>query len=79
MNSNSITFGTIVIGEEIIKKIQLINKGALGTNFKLITKRESKKISQGLQTSELESRLEEVSDGIKIGSVSLNYIRKRKF
>lgn len=37
VNTNSVYFGTIVIGEKISRKIQLTNKGALGTSFKLIT------------------------------------------
>ena len=43
MNTNSVYFGTIVIGESISRKIQLANKGALGTNFKIFTLKEFKK------------------------------------
>jgi hypothetical protein len=43
VNTNSIYFGTIVIGESINRKIQLANKGALGSNFKILTLKEFKK------------------------------------
>lgn len=64
-----LSFETIVIGDELKKKLQLMNKGALGTNFKLITKRISKKTTESLQKDEFELRLEELPDGIKMGSV----------
>ena len=43
VNTQSVYFGTIVIGESINRKIQLVNKGALGTNFQVLTLREFKK------------------------------------
>lgn len=37
VNTNFVNFGTIVIGEKLNRKVQLINKGALGTKFKIIS------------------------------------------
>lgn len=56
---NSINFGTTVIGEVLNRKIQLFNKGALGTKFRLVNKKSLKK--------------EEVKDltGTEIGSASV--------
>jgi hypothetical protein len=46
VNTNSVNFGTIVIGEKLNRKIQLINKGALGTNFKIISANKSDIVKQ---------------------------------
>lgn len=62
-----------MIGESINRKIQLINKGALGTNFKLMTLKEFKRL--GRNDSDEETRLEEVKeDGIRIGEVREGFI-----
>lgn len=42
-NMNSVSFGTVVIGEKLNRKVQLINKGALGTNFKVASSSSSGK------------------------------------
>ena len=61
INISSVSFGTIVIGEKLNRKVQLINKGALGTNFKIICPVKSEK-------NKLTSHND---DGIKLGDVSV--------
>lgn len=79
VNTNSIYFGTIVIGEELNRKVQLINKGALGTNFKLISQKDL--IAQdsfrapdseinSFNTQQDENKIE----GIRMGDVTEGYI-----
>lgn len=67
MNTQSVYFGTIVIGEKLTRKIQLINKGALGTNFKLMDLKEFKNSS-----NDDSENLQE--DGIKMGDVREGFI-----
>ena len=56
MNTNSVNFGTMVIGEKLNRKIQLINKGALGTNFKITSANKSdivKSNDEGIQLGDV--------------------------
>lgn len=72
VNTNSVVFGTIVIGEKLVRKIQLVNKGALGTSFELMRMSEFKKLgSQGTSPDEKdEKKEEEPLDGIEMGEVT---------
>lgn len=78
VNTNSIYFGTIVIGEELNRKVQLINKGALGTNFKLISNKDLiAQESFRAPDSEINSfntqQDENQAEGIRMGNVIYNY------
>lgn len=56
VNSNLVNFGTIVIGEKLNRKIQLINKGALGTNFKIVSTIQTDKVinsEEGIQLGDV--------------------------
>lgn len=57
MNTNSVNFGTIVIGEKLNRKIQLINKGALSTNFRIVPYNKSDIVKQNTE------------EGIQLGDV----------
>jgi hypothetical protein len=67
VNTNSVYFGTIVIGDKIFRKIQLINKGALGTNFKLMKSKELK--TREPNNDEKTSENQKEDGGIEIGEV----------
>jgi hypothetical protein len=41
VNMTTVNFNTIVIAETLTKKIELANKGALGTNYKLVNRKET--------------------------------------
>jgi hypothetical protein len=77
LSTQSINFGTIVIGESLNKKTQLINKGALGTKFKITTSQEFKKTLQIETNADRSKELNETVveqdsekyDEIKIGKV----------
>lgn len=59
VNSNLVNFGTIVIGEKLNRKIQLINKGALGTNFKIVSTIQTDKViysEEGIQLGDVISK-----------------------
>ena len=58
VNTNSVHFGTIVIAEKSLRKIQLINKGALGTSFEVMKLSEFKKKSKEEKTETTESSIE---------------------
>lgn len=64
-------FGTIVIGEKLVRKIQLINKGALGTSFELMRMREFKKLGQPEDNSESQANKDDPIDGIEMGEVNI--------
>lgn len=66
VNTNLVYFGTIVIGEKTIRKIQLINKGALKTRFELLKAGDLKKTPE---TTKNESTDTKSSEGIEIGEV----------
>lgn len=69
MSTQSIYFGTTVIGEVIQKKIQLVNKGALGTNFKITSLKENQKAIQNEVTIEPKNDQANDDESIKIGEV----------
>lgn len=77
VSTSSIYFGTIVIGEEANRKVQLINKGALGTTFKVMSEDDviskSNLDSSGNDSAYVSSEpvKEAKTEGIRIGSVSL--------
>ena len=62
-------FGTIVIGEKLVRKIQLINKGALGTNFEIMKMQDYKKLTETSENKET-SEQNFPEDGIELGEVS---------
>lgn len=62
-------FGTIVIGEKLVRKIQLINKGALGTNFEIMKMQDYKKLTETSENKET-SEQNFIEDGIELGEVS---------
>lgn len=64
VNTNSVHFGTIVIAEKSLRKIQLINKGALGTNFEVLKLSEFKKKSKEEKTEN-----ETTESSIELGEV----------
>ncbi len=78
VNTSSIYFGTIVIGEEANRKVQLINKGALGTTFKIISQ-DALELRSSLDYtgSDLINNVSsepvkaEKVDGIRLGAVSI--------
>ena len=72
VNTNSVVFGTIVIGEKLVRKIQLINKGALGTSFELMRMRDFKKLGQP-DDSESQANKDDPIDGIEMGEVKNNF------
>ncbi len=75
MNSESIYFGTTVIGESLNRKIQLVNKGALGTKFKLMTVKDFEKSKEPKKddadnTDQIELENHEVKfEELKIGGI----------
>lgn len=74
VNTDSIYFGTTVIGESLNRKIQLINKGALGTNFKLLTLKEFDKPEIQDQTNPVGETGEEKFEELRIGDVREGFI-----
>jgi hypothetical protein len=75
---NSINFGTIVIGEQLNRKIKLINKGALGSNFQvnnMSANENSEIISQ--EVNDQENKLNN-QEGLTIGKVNMFIIRFKK-
>ena len=70
VNTNNVNFGTIVICEQSNRKIQLINKGALGTKFQVLQLNQVKSDDNTKSTTE--------SEGIRLGNVTLLKLYKMK-
>lgn len=73
VSTQSIYFGTTVIGEVVQKKIQLVNKGALGTNFKILSLKENQKAIQNVENIEPKNDQLNDDESIKIGEVIFSY------
>ncbi len=78
VSSSSVHFGTVVIVEEVSRKVQLVNKGALGTNFKLVGHKDLISPVSGEEGrdegGEQRGESAESSEGIRMGSVREGYI-----
>ncbi len=73
VSTQSVYFGTTVIGETIQKKIQLVNKGALGTNFQVLSLKENQRAIENKH--ELEPKNDQSNDeSIKIGEVITHFL-----
>jgi hypothetical protein len=77
VNMTTINFSTIVIAEVLNKKIELTNKGALGTNYKLLNRKDAAKSQKPDATDPLEPtktvevvEIDQKKSEITIGSVS---------
>ncbi len=74
VSSESVYFGTVVILEEVSRRVQLVNKGALGTSFKIVRHKDlispvSGEEDRNEEEEEKQKKESETAEGIRLCSV----------